>query len=41
MKQDVAAYIRYYIFDRNHVVNGELSSMRYEQMTEKKVSCLT
>ncbi|KGT86003.1 hypothetical protein NG99_27190, partial [Erwinia typographi] len=41
MKQDVAAYIRYYNLDRNHVANGELSPVRYEQMTEKKVSCLT
>lgn len=41
MKQDVAAYIRYYNLDRNHVTNGELPPVRYEQMAEKKVSCLT
>lgn len=41
MKQDVAAYIRYYNLDRNHAANGELSPVRYEQMAEKKVSCLT
>jgi len=34
----VAAYIRYYNLDRNHVANGELSPVRYEQMAEKKVS---
>lgn len=41
MKQDVAAYIRYYNLDRNHVANGELPPVRYEQITKKKVSCLT
>lgn len=41
MKQDVAAYIRYYNLDRNHTANGEVSPVRYEQMAEKKVSCLT
>ncbi|ECC9415130.1 IS3 family transposase, partial [Salmonella enterica subsp. enterica] len=41
MKQDVAAYIRYYTLDRNHAANGELSPVRYEQLTAKKVSCLT
>ena len=35
------AGIRYYNLDRNHAANGELSPVRYEQMTEKKVSCLT
>lgn len=38
MKQDVATYIRYYNLDRNHIANGELSPVRYEQMAEKKVS---
>ena len=41
MKQDVAAYMRYYNLDRHHAANGELSPVRYEQLTEKKVSCLT
>lgn len=41
MEQDVAAYIRYYNLDRNHVANGDLSPVRYEQMAEKKVSCFT
>lgn len=41
MKQDVATYIRHYNLDRNHTANGELSPVRYEQMAEKKVSCLT
>lgn len=41
MKQDVAAYMRYYNLDRNHAANGELSPVRYELMAEKKVSCLT
>lgn len=41
MKQDVAAYIRYYNLDRNHIANGELSPVCYEQMAEKKVSGLT
>lgn len=38
MKEDVATYIRYYNVDRNHSANGELSPVRYEQMTDKKVS---
>lgn len=38
MKQDVATYIRYYNVDRNHSANGELPPVRYEQMTDKKVS---
>ena len=41
IRRDVAAYIRYYNLDRNHAANGELSPVRFEQMTEKKVSCLT
>lgn len=41
IKQDVAAYIRYYNLDRNHAANGKLSPVRYEQLTAKKVSCLT
>lgn len=41
MKQDVAAYIRYYNFNRSHAANGELSPVRYEQMAEEKVSGLT
>lgn len=40
-KQDVTTYIRHYNLDRNHAANGELSPVRYEQMAEKKVSCLT
>jgi len=38
MKQDVAAYVRYYNLDRNHADNGELSPVNYEQIAEKKVS---
>ncbi|WP_176227911.1 IS3 family transposase [Cedecea sp. NFIX57] len=38
MKQDVATYIRYYNLDRNHTANGEISPVRYEQMSDKKVS---
>lgn len=41
MKQDVATYIRYYNVDRNHSANGELPPVRYEQMTDKKVSWVT
>lgn len=41
MKRDVIDYIRYYNMDRNHAANGYLSPVRYEQMAEKKVSCLT
>lgn len=41
MKQDVAAYIRYDNLERNHAANGDLSPVRYEQVAEKKVSCLT
>ncbi|MRT15307.1 DDE-type integrase/transposase/recombinase [Enterobacteriaceae bacterium RIT711] len=41
IRRDVAAYIRYDNLDRNYAANGELSPVRYEQMTEKKVSCLT
>jgi putative transposase len=36
MKQDVAVYVRDYNLDRNHVADGELSPVRYEQMAEKK-----
>lgn len=38
MEQDVVTYMRYYNLDRNHAANGELSPVRYERMTEKKVS---
>lgn len=38
MKQDVAAYMRYYNLERNHAASGELSPVHYERMTEKKVS---
>lgn len=38
MKQDVARYIRYYNVDRNHSANGGQPPVRYEQMTDKKVS---
>lgn len=38
MEQDVAAYIRYYNVDRSHSANGEVPPIRYEQMTDKKVS---
>jgi len=41
MKRDVADFIRYYNLDRNHAANGYLSPVRYEQMAEEKVSCLT
>ncbi|WP_432707166.1 IS3 family transposase [Hafnia alvei] len=41
MKRDVTDYIRYYNLDRNHSANGYLSPVRYEQMTEGKVSGLT
>lgn len=41
VKQDVAAYIRYYNLDRGHAANGELSPVRYEQMAEEKVSGFT
>ena len=37
MMQDVADYIRYYNLERNHSLSGELSPVRFEQMTEKKV----
>ncbi len=41
MKRDVTDYIRYYNLDRKHTANGYLSPVRYEQMTEEKVSGLT
>lgn len=41
MKQDVAAYIRYYNLERNHAAYEERSPVRYEQLTEEKVSGLT
>ncbi|WP_411177246.1 IS3 family transposase (plasmid) [Klebsiella oxytoca] len=37
MMQDVADYIRYYNLERDHSLNGELSPVCFEQMTEKKV----
>ena len=38
MTQDVTDYMRYYNLEREHSLNGELSPVRFEQMTEKKVS---
>lgn len=40
MKQDVATYIRHYNLERNHTANGGVSPVHYEQLAEKKVSCL-
>lgn len=40
MKQDVATYIRHYNLERNHTASGGVSPVRYEQLAEKKVSCL-
>lgn len=41
MKQDVATYIRHYNPDRHHAANGGVSPVRYEQLAEKKMSCLS
>jgi len=38
MKQDVAAYMRYYNLDRLHTANGDLSPINYEKNSLKLVS---
>lgn len=38
MKQDVAAYMRYYNVDRLHTANGDLSPINYEKNSLKRVS---
>jgi len=38
MKQDVAAYMRYYNTDRLHTANGDLSPINYERNSLKRVS---
>lgn len=38
MKQDVAAYMRYYNSDRLHTANGDLSPINYERNSLKRVS---
>ena len=38
MRNDVAAYMRYYNLERLHTANGDLSPVEYEQSSLKKVS---
>lgn len=38
MKQDIAAYMRYYNADRLHTANGDLSPINYERSSPKLVS---
>lgn len=38
MRNDVAAYMRYYNLERLHTANGDLSPVEYEQSSLRKVS---
>ncbi len=38
IRNDVAAYMRYYNLERLHTANGDLSPVEYEQHSLRKVS---
>jgi hypothetical protein len=41
MRNDVTTYMRYYNLKRLHTANGDLSPVKYEQISLKKVSWIS